>query len=237
MTTKNTTKIWTRDIESFTAIDRCPLTPRQLLYLSQSFENSFSSEFNLHRRLRQLTKAGYAMKQDDPAAFNFFMAIIEKYKRDRAGYQDRIVISQLSGNNKSLLFDGRTGDLKKAFSSQEQFKDYLLRSANDKGSNVYASIDRTLSYLTKRIGIDQDTTQITIILSDLMDNSASSDTDRAAMIETMKEYCTNGTFGLYWVDESQMDEWGDIMREVGFDPVPLWTRFHYMPPLPNFINR
>ena len=54
MPTKFSTKIGERDIEILTALDRTPLTPRQLCHLSQSFARPFHDEHNLRRRLRRL---------------------------------------------------------------------------------------------------------------------------------------------------------------------------------------
>jgi len=52
------TKIGERDIEILAAIDRCPLTVRQLCKLSQTFAAPFKDEHNLRRRLRALSDSG-----------------------------------------------------------------------------------------------------------------------------------------------------------------------------------
>ncbi len=59
MTKRLQTKIGPRDIELFTALDRCPLTTSQLCQLSQTFPNPFADEGNLRRRLRALKQADY----------------------------------------------------------------------------------------------------------------------------------------------------------------------------------
>lgn len=51
-------RIGPRDFEVLASIDLIPLTVRQLLELSKTFEESFPDEATLRRRLRQLQKAG-----------------------------------------------------------------------------------------------------------------------------------------------------------------------------------
>lgn len=58
MAKRSATKLWDRDIDILTALDRCPLTSAQLLLLSETFCRSFTDEHVLRRRLRQLAAAG-----------------------------------------------------------------------------------------------------------------------------------------------------------------------------------
>ena len=85
MAIKFQTKIGARDIDILTALDRCPLTTAQLLYLSQTFEQPFGDENNLRRRLRNLAKSQlirsfpYALISDGRSPRYF--------KLTRGGYQ------------------------------------------------------------------------------------------------------------------------------------------------------
>ena len=58
MTKKINFKIRARDIDLFTALDRCPMTARQLCRLSVTFSRPFPAEDNLRRRMRKFTAAG-----------------------------------------------------------------------------------------------------------------------------------------------------------------------------------
>ena len=62
MTKKINFKITKRDIELFTALDRCPLTAGQLCRLSEIFSASFRDADNLRRRLRTFAAAGLVKK-------------------------------------------------------------------------------------------------------------------------------------------------------------------------------
>ena len=52
-------RIGPRDIEILHALDRCPLTVKQLLVLSRTFVTPFVDANNLRRRLRRMSHAGY----------------------------------------------------------------------------------------------------------------------------------------------------------------------------------
>ena len=62
MTKKINFKIGPRDIELFTALDRCPMTAGQLCRLSETFSRSFPDVGNLRRRLRTFEAAGLVNK-------------------------------------------------------------------------------------------------------------------------------------------------------------------------------
>lgn len=51
-------KLWERDVEILTALDRCPLTVTQMLLLSETFCRPYCDEHDLRRRLRQLRAGG-----------------------------------------------------------------------------------------------------------------------------------------------------------------------------------
>lgn len=176
----------------------------------------------------------YSMQEDDPRAFRFLLNVIDKFKQERAGNNDRIVIAQLSGSDKPLLFDGKPGDLKRAFTSQDQFKQCLTQKSDHNGSKVYASIDKTLTYLNQRVVADPETRITTIVLSDLLDN----DPDEQAkqkMIATLQRYAPHGAIGFYWVDQTKTQEFSDILQQAGYPPA-TWSHIQYDPPLPSFTN-
>jgi hypothetical protein len=78
-------KIGDRDIELLTALDRCPMTAKQLCQLSETFDLPFTDQDNLRRRLRKLAAANfirafpYAIASDGRTP-NYF-------KLTRDGYQ------------------------------------------------------------------------------------------------------------------------------------------------------
>lgn len=85
MTKNLSLRIGSRDLEILQALDRCPLTPEQLLRLSQSFQQPFTDAHNVRRRLRELSEAElirsfvYAMANDGRSP--------RYYKLTRDGYR------------------------------------------------------------------------------------------------------------------------------------------------------
>ena len=55
-------RVGSRDIELFTALDRCPMTASQLCRLSETFATPFTDEGNLRRRLRKFLNADIVKK-------------------------------------------------------------------------------------------------------------------------------------------------------------------------------
>ena len=85
MTKKINFKIGQRDIDLLTALDRCPLTVRQIARLSQTFQSKFTDEGNLRRRLRTFLQAGIARKF--PYAIASEGRSPSYYKLTRDGYR------------------------------------------------------------------------------------------------------------------------------------------------------
>ena len=73
----------------------------------------------------------YSMQEDDPRAFQFVLNVIDKFKRERAGHDDRIVIAQLSGNKKKIRGEGSPRNLKKAFSNKRKFKKWVRKREDE----------------------------------------------------------------------------------------------------------
>jgi hypothetical protein len=85
MTKKINLKIGQRDLEILTALDRCSMTVKQLLCLSETFPAQFTNEDNLRRRLRTLANAGITQKF--PYAIGSEGRTPSYYKLTRDGYR------------------------------------------------------------------------------------------------------------------------------------------------------
>ena len=85
MTRKFQTRIGERDLELMTALDQTPLTPAQLLKMSDTFQAPFSDEHTLRRRLRQLSQSGLVKSW----SYTIMSAgrAPHYYKLTRAGYR------------------------------------------------------------------------------------------------------------------------------------------------------
>jgi hypothetical protein len=85
MTKKINFKIGPRDVDLFTALDRCPMTASQLCRLSETFSTRFPAEDNLRRRLRKFAAAGLVNKF--PYAIGSEGRTPNYYKLTKEGYR------------------------------------------------------------------------------------------------------------------------------------------------------
>lgn len=174
------------------------------------------------------------MQADDASAYRFFQRVTEKYFRQRMGSDDRILLTQLSSGDRPLLWDGQPGGLKRRFPDSKAFADFLKTTSPGNGSNVYASVADTLNYLTRRPGITENTTVLTVVLSDLLDNDPNADAAKAELQDALRRYHDrNGYIGFYWVDQTKVQEWDQLLDDAGY-PSRVWMDIVDDPELPDF---
>ena len=174
------------------------------------------------------------LQSDEARAFQFFMRLSQKYFQQRSGSNDRILLTQLSGGRKTCLWDGRPGDIRKKFPTAQAFAQFLKRHASQGGSHVFAAVDDTLSYLSRRPGITPRTTLLTVILSDLIDNDPNADESKQRLIDSLTAYQQRGGhIGCYWVADEMTATWSDILERSGYDN-HVWSEIIDDPDLPEF---
>lgn len=101
MTKKINFKIGQRDLDLLTALDRCPMTARQLCQLSVTFDQPFSDEGNLRRRLRTFASADIVKKF--PYAIASDGRTPNYYKLTREGY--RLIYGESTAMPKRRYFE------------------------------------------------------------------------------------------------------------------------------------
>src|SRR5262245_32506304 len=73
----------------------------------------------------------------DGKGYEFTMRVADKYFRNSIGTTNRIVIAQLSGTERALLWDGTPVQLRQDFPTAANFRDFLLKKSNAGGSRIY----------------------------------------------------------------------------------------------------
>lgn len=101
MTKKINFKIGQRDLDLLGALDRCPMTARQLCQLSVTFDQPFSDEGNLRRRLRTFASADIVKKF--PYAIASDGRTPNYYKLTREGY--RLIYGESTAMPKRRYFE------------------------------------------------------------------------------------------------------------------------------------
>lgn len=174
------------------------------------------------------------MTSDRPEAFRFFARLSENFFRQRMGSSDRILLAQLSTGDRPLLWDGEPGGLRRRFPTPEAFASFLQAKSTKNGSHVYAGVASTLDYLVKRPGITENTTILTVVLSDMLDNDPNAVESKAELEDALRRYHNrNGHIGFYWVDQVAFDDVDQLLDNAGYPP-RVWMGIVDDPEIPDF---
>jgi hypothetical protein len=174
---------------------------------------------------------------DNGHAWRFTMYCVDEYFKSRIGNEhDEIIIAQISGERRSLLWKGTPRRLREEFSSAAKFRDFLRRSASPNGSLVHAGSAHAVKYMTSQKAVqDGKAKSAVLILSDFLDNGPNPETtEQQAMDEFTKYIDMGGQLGLYYVDQDRYFHWREKFNAAGYDMVPVEVDIQGRPPLPKF---
>jgi hypothetical protein len=153
---------------------------------------------------------------DGERGYRFFTKTSELYFRNRNGAHDRILISQLSARERTLLWEGAPLLLRRRFGSSSQLKQFIYANSDSQGSRVYAALADTLNYIYGLPGVEQGQTKVcVIVLSDMLDTTDAPQ-DQQRMTDALGRLAkANGAIGLYCVDQSRLDECRQMLASAG----------------------
>ena len=170
----------------------------------------------------------------DGRAFRFFIRNKDAFFRDRAGSSDRILLAQISGKEKALLWDGTPRHFRREFPNASALKRYYEDHAHFGGSRVFDSLTDTVKYLvgyheTRKVK------STLIVLSDMDDNFPNADHSKARLLAALKDYANKGGMvGFYWVDHRFAPEWKRHLSDAGFRHFRVESDIVAEPPLLEF---
>ena len=173
--------------------------------------------------------------KSNPEAISFVTYAIEHYFRERIGSNDHIVISQLSGNNQPLLFQGKPRFLLEKFASPEDFRQFLI-SRSDPGRRINDGISESLDYLAHTSSVVRGgAAPIALIVSSMVDDHPESkESDDRVMAELIKFGNTGGQMAFYFCNQQRMASVREKMEKAGFGWEILECDVNGRPPLPTF---
>ncbi|QDT57084.1 hypothetical protein Pan44_51500 [Caulifigura coniformis] len=154
----------------------------------------------------------------DDKAYRLFLDISDRFFQEAMGKETKLVISQLSGNDKVLLFEGRPSDLRKRFKTPQELNAFLKRHSDASGSRVYDATTRTLDYVGTISGVSPETKLLTVILSDMQDSDSKADAENRLRESLRKYQERGGALALYFVAESERERWNGLLNDAGFRP-------------------
>lgn len=154
-------------------------------------------------------------------AYSLFMGLSEQYFAESMGTNNKLIIAQLSGNDRVVLFDGRPVDLQRQFSSPEALSEYLKEKSDGSQSHVYNAVKETVDYAGTLRGVTDTTRMLTVVLSDMRDSEIDPDKRSEtgnAMVASLSTYReAGGTLALYYVGTEQTARWQRILAMAGFE--------------------
>lgn len=153
-------------------------------------------------------------------AHKLFLQLLDAVSATGGGAESRVVIGQLSGNEQVVLFEGQPNELRRKFKSPEDLNNFLLEHADPTASKVYKSVRKIVDYAGSLNGVTNKTRMVTVVLSDMADNTQDAgEREKAKLktLESLKEYHQRGGgLALYYVDPDQAKHWSQLLNEAGF---------------------
>lgn len=168
----------------------------------------------------------------DGKAYKMLGRLMQKLFIERMGYSDKVILSQVSGNKRALLWEGSPLEFSRRFQSAEEFNQFLADRSSELGSNVYDGMSDTLEYVMRYPGVRDGTTKTAVfVLSDMEENMGGSE-DR--LQDNLRDYAScNGLVVLYWVDQDESAKWRNILTNSGVQHV-VQDEFVENPEFPRF---
>lgn len=173
-------------------------------------------------------------------AFTFLQKLIQQFFHQGIGREQRLVIAQISGTDKALVFEGSVRDFADRFPDPDSFKDHLKRVGNPAGSRVYDSISDALSYTLGLPAVEKGHTKVGLfVLSDFDDNVRT--TQSVPRLESqLKILATEyrGAVGFYYVEQSLYPSVVSLVQRAGFprDRGVVTSDVTSTPPIPVLLR-
>jgi hypothetical protein len=178
------------------------------------------------------------MMAEDGKAWAFVSQVIDRYFRDRLGRNDKLILAQLSANDRALLWRGTPLQLRQEFASASAFRDWLASRSDPHGSRVYEGIVQAVEYtLADPIVTGGKGKAAVFILSDMVDTAPGSDDARDRAVNALAAIGKQqGVVGLYYVDARLCSVWNRLLGDAGVPPAHLRVEADIVsrPVLPSF---
>jgi hypothetical protein len=169
-------------------------------------------------------------------AYDFTLRVVDRYFRDRIGTNDRIVLAQISGAERALLWEGTPVDLRHEFPNAAAFRSFLVEHATQSGSLVHAAMTSALQHAMTDTRVAKGQAKSALfVLSDMMDNGPVSEESERILMQELSDYgrC-GGVVGLYYVDHPLVAVWKRRLQNAGIKDFCVESEIVAKPALPNF---
>lgn len=171
---------------------------------------------------------------EEGKGYAFALNVIDSYFKAKNGSDDRLIIAQVSGNNRALLWEGKPMELRREFPSAAKFRAFLEKRGDPNASFVHEGVIHSLNYLLSEPAVASGQAKPAVfVLSDMVDSGGKPDTDQrmeAALAEFSK---TSGVLGVYFCDQFLIADWRTRLQKAGIKGV-VESEIVGRPTLPNF---
>ena len=173
---------------------------------------------------------------DNGKGYEFALLVMDHYFRDRIGKDDKIIIAQISGTDRSLLWQGTPAELRREFPTAETFRQFLMTKADSRGSLVHDGITHALNYVLSEPSIASGNAKSAVfVLSDMVDNGPDTDQSKRKTADALMNYGKQGgVVGLYYVDQMLVPVWRRQLRDAGIRTFCVESEIVGNPTLPSF---
>lgn len=171
----------------------------------------------------------------DGKAFKTFLAVRDRFFRDRQQSKDRFLLTRISGSKKALLLDSVPQSFHERFPDADSFRHFILSQPDPGGSRVYDSLRDSLDYMVLQHQNSRKLKSMVLVWSDMDDNRPDTPDAKEKLIESLKAYArVGGVIGLYGCELSFVPEWSRILRDAGFKHFVVEPDIRENPKLPVF---
>jgi len=171
---------------------------------------------------------------EDGHGYDFALSVMDEYFRRRSVMRDKIILAQISGTERSLLWEGTPLQLRREFPTPDSFRDFLIKKSQPDSSFVNVGLAHIVEYVTQIPRVRRGKAKSAIfVLSDMLDNSS----DPAQGVRRLENALTdfgeaNGTVALYYVDQLHVPEWQQTLDQCGIINAHVESEIVGTPQLP-----
>lgn len=173
-------------------------------------------------------------------AYPMVLGLMESFTDQSMGGDCKIVLSQMSGHDQIILFEGSPDELRHRFRSPEAMGDFLRQHSDPKHSPVYVATRATIDYVNAMPDVTDQTRTVTVLLSDMVDSEIDQPTksrEGYRMLAALTRYReSGGNLALYYVAQDEVWRWNEIIARAGFEPgqYAINNALNSNPELPSF---
>lgn len=167
--------------------------------------------------LLDLSGSFHAQMVEGGKAHRFFLAILDTYFKDHIGEKDEIVIAQISGADRALLWQGTPMQLRQDFANPQAFQKFLTGRVAPRQSKVLQNFAKAVEYMVSYQDVANGKTRSAIfVLSDMRDNDPDRDSARERLKKALETYAsTGGVIGCYYVDQDLVNSCRNFLAKSG----------------------